>query len=73
VEIYYGRPSVEGIVSGIAVPMRILRQIDASTYEYGGQLSIDDGGEYAYSFRVVPNHPGLFNKTDLPLIRWATV
>jgi starch phosphorylase len=73
VEIYYGLPSVEGIVSGIAVPMRILRQIDASTYEYGGQLSIDDGGEYAYSFRVVPNHPGLFNKTDLPLIRWATV
>lgn len=71
VEIYYGPANGDGITSGSAVPMRINRQIDASTYEYRGQLRIDDGGEYAYSYRVVPNNPGLFNKTDLPLIRWT--
>ena len=73
VEIYYGLSTSEGIKSGRAVPMQISRQIDASTYEYTGKLSIDDGGEYAYSFRVVPNNAGLFNKADLPLIRWTTV
>jgi len=52
--------------------MRVSKQIDGSTYEYSGEISIDDGGEYAYSYRVVPYHVDMFNKMDIPLIRWAT-
>ncbi len=73
VEIYYGKPGNGGICEGKAVPMAISRQVDASTYEYRGGLAIDDGGEYAYSFRVVPNNDALFQPADLPLIRWANV
>ncbi len=73
VEVFYGPAVADGITSGHGVPMKMARQVDASTFEYHGQINIDDGGEYAYSFRVLPNHPGLFNPTDLPLIRWTTV
>jgi len=51
--------------------MRVVRQTDASTYLYETTICILDGGEYGYSFRVLPKHPNLMNKFDLPLIKWA--
>ena len=73
VEIYYGRILEGTIRDGKSELMHVARQVDASTYEYSGSLAIDDGGEYAYSYRIVPSHEGLFNPMDLPLIRWANL
>jgi starch phosphorylase len=73
VEIYYGRLQQGEIQSGRSAVMTVSRQVDGSTYEYKGSLSIDDGGEYGYSYRIVPSHEGLFNAMDLPLIRWANL
>ncbi len=72
VEIYYGTLNGGNVIfNGQCVSMSMTRQVDGSTFEYEGELSIDDGGEYAYSFRVVPYHADMFNKMDVPLIRWA--
>ena len=59
------------IINAKAVEMNVVRQTDASTYYYEATISILDGGEYGYSFRVFPKHPNLMNKFDLPLVKWA--
>lgn len=71
VEVYYGPLGQEGIINGSSVEMRVARQTDASTYCYEATICLLDGGEYGYSFRVLPHHPNLMNKFDLPLIKWA--
>ena len=71
VEVYYGPLENDRIVNASAAEMRVIRQTDASTYLYETTICILDGGEYGYSFRVLPHHPNLMNKFDLPLIKWA--
>ena len=72
VELFVGKVENNVIVQGEAIEMAISEQIDSATYKYTGETTINDGGEYGYSFRVVPSHPDLFNKFDLPIIKWAT-
>lgn len=71
VEAYYGPLYNDTIINAKAVEMNVVRQTDASTYYYEATISILDGGEYGYSFRVFPKHPNLMNKFDLPLVKWA--
>ncbi|HHW23728.1 MAG TPA: glycosyltransferase family 1 protein [Clostridiaceae bacterium] len=71
VEVFYGPLVQDNIVNGTAIEMKVVRQTDASTYFYEATICIIEGGEYGYSFRVLPNHPYLMNKFDLPLIKWA--
>jgi len=71
VEVYYGHLAQDSIIDGQAVEMKVVRQTDASTYSYEATICLLDGGEYGYSFRVLPQHPNLMNKFDLPLIKWA--
>ncbi len=71
VEVYYG-PLVKGvIVDGLAVEMKAVRQTDAATFYYEAKICLTEGGEYGYSFRVIPHHPHLMNKFDMPLVKWA--
>jgi len=35
------------------------------------QLQPDESGSIAYNVRVVPTHPGLTEKYEMGLIRWA--
>lgn len=71
VEAYYGPLYNDTIINGKAIEMNVIRQTDASTYFYETTISLLDGGEYGYSFRVLPKHPNLMNKFDLPLVKWA--
>ena len=41
-----------------------------NTYTCTAQLQLLDGGQYAYTYRVIPYHPMLINKYDLGLIKW---
>lgn len=71
VEVYYGQLAQDRIANGKAVEMKLIRQTDASAYYYEATINILEGGEYGYSFRVIPHHPNLMNKFDISLIRWA--
>lgn len=72
VELYYGSFNGNGGIEnpGIA-EMKAVEKLDSGTYRYSADIRLVEGGEYAYTFRVVPYHPDLINKFDLSLIRWV--
>lgn len=73
VEVYYGPLNANTIVHGEATEMSLVRQIDSATFQYAASVSIDDGGEYGYSFRIIPKHSSMYNKFDMPLMKWTNV
>lgn len=70
VEVYYGQVVNSTIRQGECIEMKASAQLDSSSYNYTASFSIIDGGEYGYSYRVVPKHRDLFNKYDMPFIKW---
>jgi len=73
VQVYYGCVINNTIRQGECVEMKVSGQHDSSSYAYTATLNISDGGEYGYSFRVIPKHINLFNKYDMPLMKWPSV
>lgn len=73
VELYYGTLSENRIVQGRSEAMHVVRQTDSSTYCYEARIRMAEGGEYGYSFRVIPHHDLLMNKFDLPMVKWAAI
>ena len=71
VEVYYGSICDDKITEAKTKEMKLVRQVDSSAYCYECKLQLTDGGEYGYTFRVIPRHPNLMGKFDLPLVKWA--
>lgn len=71
VEVFYGPFVKNDIVNGMAIEMKAVRQTDASAFFYEAKICLIDGGEYGYSFRIIPSHPNFMNKFDMPMIKWA--
>ena len=72
VEVYYGKIGNNAVIeNAIFKPMNLVDQISQGTYSYIGQIDIDDGGSYGYTFRVVPYNPNMINKHDMGLIKWV--
>ena len=72
VELYYGPVDGSKISQGESVEMTVAGQHDSSAFLYSATVSITDGGEYGYSFRITPRHAGLFNKYEMPFMKWAS-
>lgn len=72
VELVYGDANDErGANAQYTIPMSYTkRELDGS-YRYDAQLKPDKSGSIAYNVRVVPTHPGLTEKYEMGLIRWA--
>lgn len=72
VQIYYGDVGNDNTIENPhIVDMQLEEKISDNTYRYTTNITLFEGGEYGYTFRVIPNHPDLLNRFDLPLIRWA--
>lgn len=72
VQIYYGDIGNSNIIENPRmIDMQLEEKISDNTYRYTAKLTLFEGGEYGYTFRVIPNHSDLINQFDLPLIRWA--
>jgi len=71
VEVFYGPIVNNRIVQGKSAEMSLVRQTDSGTWHYETSLRFTDGGEYGYTFRVIPWNANQMNKYDLPLIRWV--
>ncbi len=84
VEVYYGalvngallnaqthEMQGEAIVNAQSQEMQCDVKSIENTYKYFLNLKIEDGGEYAYTFRVTPKHPDFINRFALGLIRWV--
>lgn len=71
VELYYGKLNNGIIEEPRIMEMNPAEKTEPSTWLYTADLKISDGGEYSYSFRVIPYHPDLINKFETGLIKWV--
>lgn len=72
VETYYGKIKDNGMVEKIAViPMEMYEENEEErTYYYTAQIELTTGGNYGYTFRVMPKHEMLLDAENLNLVKW---
>ena len=72
VEVYCGKISDEGNVEEIKIiPMKLIGEEEQyKRYEYSSKVSLSTGGNYGYTFRVMPVHPMLLDSENLDLVKW---
>ncbi len=73
-EVYCGKVSDEGTVEDIlVVPMKLVKsEEEYKRYIYSAKLSLASGGNYGYTFRVMPKHEMLLDSANLDLVKWIT-
>jgi glycogen phosphorylase len=72
VEVYYGTVNKHNVIEPPEiVQMKLEERGENGFYRYSAAIRILEGGEYGYTFRVVPHHPDLINKFDMGLVRWV--
>jgi starch phosphorylase len=74
VEAYCGKVSDDGIVEDvIVVPMKLVQsEEEYKRYTYTAKISLLSGGNYGYTFRVMPNNEMLLDSENLDLVKWIT-
>ena len=74
VEVYYGKILEDGIVENVSIiPMKLLDfDEEDKKYYFTAKIELTTGGNYGYTFRVVPKHEMLLEPANLNLIKWIT-
>ena len=71
VEVYLGKIDSTGKMSDSCFKeMTLINSLENNEYEYKTEMIINNGGNYGYTFRVLPKHDLLVNKHDLSLCSW---
>ena len=72
VEVYYGQIEDNGIMGNVTViPMKLVGTDENSqAYSYEAQVELTTGGDYGYTFRVMPKHEMLLDAENLDLVKW---
>ena len=55
---------------GKSFEMSLSNDLGNNEYEYTANMTINNGGNYGYTFRVLPKHELLINENDLSLCTW---
>lgn len=73
-EVYYGKVLENGIMEKVdIIPMDLIEQDDKKKiYTYKAKIELTTGGNYGYTFRVMPKHEMLLESSNLNLIKWIT-
>lgn len=58
------------IVKVNSTELKEIAETENGRYVYEGEIEMNDGGNYAYTFRVIPKHEMLINEQDLDLAKW---
>ena len=74
VEVYYGKILDNGIVENVSIiPMKLEKQDEETRkYYYVAKIELTTGGNYGYTFRVMPKHEMILEPTNLNLVKWIT-
>ena len=74
VEVYCGKISDDGRVEDIKiVPMQLIQEEEEyRRYTYKAKISLSSGGNYGYTFRVMPTNKMLLDSENLDLVKWIT-
>lgn len=73
-EVYYGKVLENGVLERVdIIPMNLIESDEGKKeYIYTAKIELSTGGNYGYTFRVVPKHPMLLDSANLNLIKWIT-
>ena len=74
VEVYYGKILENGVVENVSIiPMKLTDQDeDAKKYYYTAKIELTTGGNYGYTFRIMPKHEMILEPANLNLVKWVT-
>lgn len=75
VQVYYGKIQDNGVVKSVAViPMKFQKEVEDknNTYLYKAKVELTTGGNYGYTFRVMPKNKMLLDAENLDLVKWIT-
>ena len=74
VEVYYGKILDNGVVENVRIIPMTLEDSDEEEkkYYYRAKIELTTGGNYGYTFRVMPKHEMLLEPANLNLIKWIT-
>jgi len=73
-EVYYGKILDNGVVENVSIiPMTLSdRDDEERKYYYTAKIELISGGNYGYTFRIMPKHEMLLEPANLDLVKWIT-
>ena len=73
-QCYYGKILDNGIVENVSIiPMKLTSSDEENKiYQYTTKIELKTGGNYGYTFRVMPKHEMLLDSENLNLVKWIT-
>lgn len=73
-QVYYGKILDNGTIENISIiPMNLVKSdTENKTYTYNAKIELKTGGNYGYTFRVMPKHEMLLDSANLNLVKWIT-
>ena len=73
-QVYYGKITDEGVVDDISImPMKLVEEDEINLeYKFTAKIELKSGGDYGYTFRVIPKNKMILNPMNLNLIKWIT-
>ena len=74
VEVYAGKITDNGTIENITIiPMNLTDKNEENReYTFNAKLELTTGGNYGYTFRVMPKHEMLIDSENLDLVKWIT-
>ncbi|NLC87312.1 MAG: glycosyltransferase family 1 protein [Clostridiaceae bacterium] len=71
-QVYYGKIRENGVVEKIdVIPMQLIESNEENKiYTYTARIELKTGGDYGYTFRVMPKHEMLLDSENLNLVKW---
>ena len=75
VECYYGKILETRLVEEISIiqmPQIKTKEENSKHYEYEPKTELKTGGNYGYTFRVMPKHEMLLESANMDLVKWIT-
>ena len=74
VEVYYGKILENGIVENVSIiPMELTDSDEEQRkYYFTAKIELTTGGNYGYTFRVMPKNEMILEPANLDLVKWIT-
>ena len=74
VQVYYGQILDNGIVNNVCVTemKKVEENNEENIYNYTAKIKLTTGGNFGYTFRVMPKHEMLLDSENMNLVKWMT-
>ena len=72
VQVYYGKITEEGVVDDIQITSMKLEDTEKDKYIFSVKIELKNGGDYGYTFRVIPKNEMILDPMNLDLVKWIT-